>query len=173
MSQLDQVQIVYVAAEDRLLMRLATGANEEFRCWLTRRFVKVLRPHLVDHLSRQTPIQTQASTAARRELLGFEHERAVRGADFDTPFKEADKALPLGAQPLLLTRFTLRPGQGTLTLLSRVPERGAGIDLALLAHLMHSIRARLDKALAASDWALETVLPQPPGEARAPSSTLN
>jgi hypothetical protein len=90
MSKLEQVHIVYVAADDRLLTRIATGAREELRCWLTRRLVKVLRPQFLDQLSRQT----------------------------------------------------------------------------------HSIFALLDTALA-SDWSLETALPQAAGEANVPPSTLD
>ncbi len=42
-----QLQLAFDAAEDRLLFRLSTTAGEEFRVFLTRRFVKMLWPHLV------------------------------------------------------------------------------------------------------------------------------
>ena len=61
MSQIAQVQITFAAAEDRLLMRMTTNAREEFRFWLTRRFVAALRPHLGKSLSSRPRISTQPS----------------------------------------------------------------------------------------------------------------
>ncbi|MGR8919247.1 MAG: hypothetical protein ACU85V_06495 [Gammaproteobacteria bacterium] len=167
MSQIAQVQITFNAAEDRLLLRLSTQAGEEFRFWLTRRFVAALRPHLGSSLSEQPRIKTQASPEARRELLRFEHEKAVGNADFATPFQEAAKSLPLGDAPILLTRFQLRPQPDDQVVLAMGPEQGNGIDVKLNPTLLHSIVALLDKALAAADWALPTT-----AEAAAPSGEV-
>ena len=109
MSRLDQIQISFVAAEDRLMMRMSTNEDSEFRFWLTRWFVKALRPALEGTLGKQTRIQTQVTQSARKELLAFEHEKAVQSADFATPYKPHDKSLPLGEQPVLLSRFQIRP----------------------------------------------------------------
>lgn len=154
MSQIDQIQITYVPDEDRLLLRLSTQAQEEFRLWLTRRLVKLLRPALDQSLAAQPRIQTQASAEARQELLRFEHERVVRTADFHTPYRAADKQLPLGPQPLVITRITLRRQDDGGVALSLAPTQGQGVDLALTPPLLHSLVALLDSALAKSDWGL-------------------
>ena len=135
-------------------MRVATNSDEEFRFWLTRRFVKALRPHLGKALTTQPQIQTQANPEARRELLKFEHEQAVRASDFNTPYQDSSKSLPLGDQPLVLTRFQMRPEtSGTITL-ALGPEKGRGIDLALNPTLIHSILALMDTAIKAAAWDL-------------------
>ena len=45
-----QIQIRYIQEEDRILMRLNTVAEEEYRFWLTHRFLIRLWPVLQDAL---------------------------------------------------------------------------------------------------------------------------
>lgn len=158
MSQLEQIQITYAAAQDRLLMRLSTQDREEFRFWLTRRFVKVLRTHLSKSLSTQARIQVQADPAAKRELLNFEKGQTVQ-----------DKSLPL-----VLTRFRLQPRDNGSIVLTVGPERGDGIDLALNPHLVHSFIALMDNALKAADWNLdEDPKPAEQADPTSGSATIN
>lgn len=159
MSQLDQIQISFVAGEDRLLLRVSTQNKEEFRCWLTRRFVKAIRPALAQALAAQPRIQTQADPFAKQELLRFEHEAARHSSDFATPYKGLNRALPLGAAPVLLTRGQLRPQDGGGITLSLAPDHGGGIDLALNPSLLHSFLALLDQTLQGTDWELGASVP--------------
>jgi hypothetical protein len=154
-SQIAQVQITFVPGEDRLLLRVASGTAEEFRFWLTRRFVRALRPQLEKTLSEQPRIRSQVNPDARRELLRFEHEQAKETSDFATPFQDgAAKTLPLGAQPVLLTRFQLRSGDDGALVLGLRPEAGHGIDLNLNAQLAHSLLALMDNASRGAQWDL-------------------
>ena len=174
MSQLEQIQITYAAAQDRLLMRLSTQDREEFRFWLPRRFVKVLRTHLSKSLSTHARIQVQADPAAKRELLNLEREQAVQAADFKTPYKAQYKSLPLGDEPLVLTRFRLQPRDNGSIVLTGGPERGDGIDLALNPHLVHSFIALMDNALKAADWNLdEDPKPAEQADPTSGSATIN
>ena len=167
MSHIDQIQISYVPDEDRLLLRLSTQAQEEFRLWLTRRLVKLLRPALDQSLAAQPRIQTQASAEARQELLRFEHEKVLRAADFHTPYRATEKQLPLGPQPLVVTRISLRRQDDGGVALLLTPSQGQGVDLALTPALLHSLVALLDSALAQSDWTLH----EPNLAATAPTAT--
>ena len=174
MSQLDQIQITFVAAEDRLLLRMSTQNDEEFRFWLTRRFVKALRPKLGQTLSQQPRIQVQSNTEAKRELLNFQHEQAVQASDFKTPYKNEQKSLPLGEQPVMLTRFQLRPQADGRVTLTVGPEQGNGIDLALNPHLVHSLIALLDNALKTAEWNLaESATSADEKKRAAGSATIN
>ena len=159
MSQLDQIQIAFVAGEDRLLLRVSTQNKEEFRCWLTRRFVKAIRPALAQALAAQPRIQTQVDPLAKLELLRFEHEVARQSSDFATPYKGLNRALPLGEAPVLLTRGQLRPQDGGGMILTLAPDLGGGIDLALNPTLLHSFLALLDQTLLGTDWDLGTSVP--------------
>ena len=172
MSGLDQIQVTYVPGEDRLLLRVSTSSNEEFRFWLTRRYVRLVRPHLEQQLVSQPRISTQANPVAQRELYAFERQQAVQSADFQTPYKQEEKALPLGAEPLLLTRFAMRPTDAGGVSVTLAPEQGQGIDLALTPQLVHSIMALLDNALKTADWALAPASP-PAAEPPSQPSTIN
>jgi len=150
-------------------MRLSTQDREEFRFWLTRRFVKVLRTHLSKSLSTQARIQVQADPAAKRELLNFEKGQTVQAEDFKTPYKAQDKSLPL-----VLTRFRLQPRDNGSIVLTVGPERGDGIDLALNPHLVHSFIALMDNALKAADWNLdEDPKPAEQADPTSGSATIN
>ena len=41
-DQLFQINVSYVPGEDRLLLRVSTTGGDEYRVWLTRRFVSLL-----------------------------------------------------------------------------------------------------------------------------------
>lgn len=159
MSQFDQIQISFVAGEDRLLLRVSTQNQEEFRCWLTRRFVKAIRPALAQALAAQPRIQTQTDPLAKQELLRFEHEVARQSSDFATPYRGLSRALPLGEAPVLLTRGQIRPQEGGGVPLTLAPDQGGGIDLALNPTLLHSFLALLDQTLLGSDWELGSSVP--------------
>jgi hypothetical protein len=165
MAQLAQIQITYVANEDRLLMRLATRTREEFRFWLTRRFVKALRPALGQSLAPQARLHSEPDPQARREVLRFEHAQAVQSADFTTPYLGDAAALPLGRQPLLLTRMQIRtrPDGGVVLALASGPD--SSVDIALGPALMHSFLALLEQALRGAGWDLPVTLPVAPGPA--------
>lgn len=170
MSQLDQIQITFVALEDRLLLRITTQTAQEFRFALTRRFVKGLLPLLQQGLSAQPRIQTQPDPVAKQELLRFEHEQAVQSTDFKTPFKGTERALPLGPQPVLLSRCQVRPRSDGGVDLMIGPEQGNGIDLALNPPLLHSIVALFETALQNADWGLASATPAVPARAVNPAS---
>ena len=165
MSQLDQIQISFAAAEDRLLMRVSTQASEEFRFWLTRRFVKALRPALGQSLTVQPRIKTQPDPVVKQELLRFDHEVAVQGSDFQTPYKGTERALPLGEQPLLLTRLQVRARADGGIVLVVGPAAGSTIDIALTPQLIHSFVALLEHALQLAQWDLEPAAPEAPAAA--------
>lgn len=162
-AQLDQIQISFVPDEDRLLLRLSTQDQQEFRLWLTRRLVKALRPAFDQTLVAQPRIQTQATPQARQELLKFEHERVVQAADFKTPYRAEEKRLPLGQQPLVVTQIKIQRQPGGGIALSLAPTNGQGVDLALTPPLLHSFVALLENALATADWSLgQTAIVSPP-----------
>lgn len=173
MYRLNQIQISFVAAEDRLMMRISINEDSEFRFWLTPRFVKALRPALEGTLGKQTRIQTKVTQSARKELLAFEHEKAVQSTDFVTPYKPHDKRLPLGEQPVLLTRFQIRPANDGSAVPNVRPEKGNGVDLSLNTKMIHSLIALLDHALKAAAWDLGEGALAPSATEQLPPATIN
>ena len=164
-----QLQVAFDAAEDRLLFRLTTTAAEEFRIFLTRRFVRVLWPMLVKTIESKVAVKAPAAQA-RREVLAFEHEKAVRETDFKTPFQEppaeAPRSYPLGAAPYLAVNGNVRL-DGSMFKLAFNPANGKGIEIGLDDRLMHSLCRLLEQAARAAEWDLPYFAPAPAAAAPA------
>lgn len=143
--QVRQLQIAHDALQDRLVLRVATQADEEFRVWLTRRFLRELWPHLA-------------------RLLGQTHSTAPLAAGVDaipTPpsFEQAfqdDKATyPLGSNPLLTSEIkvdTLADGSFHLTFRE---GRERSFELGLTPDLLQALCAMLRAAAEQAQWGLE------------------
>jgi hypothetical protein len=153
--RLHQLKIEFVAEHDRLLMRLATDNAAEVLVWLTRRCVKRLWPLLVDMAQRTPEIALQSNPA----LLGFQHEKAIRQADFSKPYEEAQRDRPLGQNPLLVTRIQPRRDQQGQHVLGLLPTVGQGVHLTLDENLLHGLMKLIQNAVGRADWDLELRLP--------------
>jgi hypothetical protein len=173
MAHIDQIQIKFVAVEDRLLLRVSSSDDLEFRFWMTRRFVKLIWPALGKALKATPRIQTQSSPAAKRELLAFEHQKAVIDSDFKTPYKETPKTLPLGNSPVLLAKMQMRRNDDGSTVMSLGPEEGAGIDLALDTGLLHSLAELISNGARVAEWDLVSPIEDNSTTAAPADATVN
>lgn len=156
--RLRQLRIDYVQEQDRLLLRIATDDESELRFWLTRRYVKGLWPALLKMAELIGSARAHADPEARKALVEFEHQKAVSQADFATPYRSA-KNLPLGAEPLLVTRLRASPASQGQAVLAMHPTQGQGIDLTMDAMLLHSFTRLVQGAVAKTDWELALELP--------------
>lgn len=136
------------------MLRVSSSAQHEFRFWLTARLVKLLYPALYDALSKTPAVAVQASPIGKKEVVAFEHEKAVSQTDFTTGFKETKQSFPLGEVPILVTKCQLRPQSDGNTVLALAPEKGQGIDINLNNDLLHSFTKLLTDAAASADWPL-------------------
>ncbi|MGH8672390.1 MAG: hypothetical protein ACREUA_10220 [Burkholderiales bacterium] len=162
MTAIDQIQLKYDAVADRLMLRISTTGGREFRFWLTRRFVKKAWPALVESLATSPRMGNAVSPTARRELLAFEHQKAVSRANFSAPFRDTATRLSPQQEPLLVTKLHIRPtadGRGRLLVL--VPESDQGVDLVLTEGLLHSLCALLSRITPTTDWGLASPLQTP------------
>ncbi|MFT4560781.1 MAG: hypothetical protein ACI9BW_000516 [Gammaproteobacteria bacterium] len=173
MAQIQQIQIKFVAVEDRLLLRVSSSDELEFRFWLTRRFVKLITPAIENALKGSPTVLTQASPIAKKEVFAFEHQKAVNNSDFKTPFKESPKQLPLGSDPILLAKLQMRRNaDGTMTM-ALAPEQGAGIDLALNPNLLHSLAELVSNGIRLAEWDITSTLAQPMADELPDNQTIN
>ncbi len=156
-----QLQVAFDAAEDRLLLRVTTTAQEEFRVFLTRRFVKGLWPLLVNTIASKVAVKAPVAEA-RREVMAFEHEKALSETDFKTPFqeppKEAPRRMPLGNAPYLATQGQVRLVDGVFKLALN-PAQGQGIEIGLDDRLMHSMCRLIEQAARNAEWDLPQFAP--------------
>lgn len=157
MAAPSQIQIRYIQEEDRLLMRMNTVADEEFRFWLTRRFLLRLWPVLQEALMSSPAIKQQRDYSSQQAILAFEHERAQSKAAFNNPFRESEN-LPLGKGPILVVLGNFRHLSNGAFMVSLKNHDKQGIDLTLTSDLLHLLCKLLDEAAQQSDWNMPLLL---------------
>jgi hypothetical protein len=170
MSQIKQMQMRFVPAEDRLLFAMHTHDNAEFQFWLTRRYVKLLWPILQRTLENiADPVTPKRNDPVhKRAMMSFRHEQALLNADFQTPYQPATQThKPLGETPILAAKVGLRPKEDNPCqfILSLHPEQGKGLDINLDTRLLHTFCQLLIQSTQGSDWGLNVQMQAP---ARAP-----
>ena len=94
-SKLHQLTMSYSPKEDRILLRIGTAQNTEYRLWLIRRFVRsiwgALKKILEGSLTRGNDMQPKV----RQAVMAMEHQESVQSSDFTRKhstkkMKEAD-----------------------------------------------------------------------------------
>ena len=157
--RLHQLKVEFRPEEDRLLMRLATDTGAEVLLWLTRRCVKRVWPVLLNMAQAAPEVALQPNPEARKALVGFQHEKAIRQANFATPYAETPRERPLGAAPLVVARIQPRRDQQGRHVLGLLPAAGQGVHVTLDDNLLHGLMKLLQNAVAKSDWGLDLAVP--------------
>jgi len=155
--QIRQLQVACDHLQDRLLLRVATQADEEVRIWLTRRFLRDLWPHLAGLLGQQpAPLPVVADAAP------------AGAPSFEQAFRDDKATYPLGATPLLTSEIkfdTLSDGSFNLTFRE---GRERSFLLPLTPDLLQMLCAMLRAGAEQAQWNLSldyaapaTVTPSP------------
>lgn len=152
------MQIAYSQVADRLILRISTLDRQEYRFWLTRRFIKRLWPGLTQTISRQVRPEATHSPQARSAMMELMHESAVSQADFNTKYNNQVEAMPMGTEPVLVAKANLVPTKEGAVVLSLFPETGQGIELALDSNLLHALCKLFQDSLPLTDWDIKLVL---------------
>ncbi len=158
-----QMQLSYVSTEDRLLFRINTKARQEFRFWMTRRYVMILWHSLNQLLAKGEPAaavtvpETAVPTlvdplveAAKKEI---KHQEFVSQADFKTEY-QGSTYLPLGERPALLFSVGIKPAANGAAMLCLNPEEGQGIEMVLNEQILHSLCQLIIDTTTKAGWCL-------------------
>lgn len=163
--RIHQLNIQYLADQDRVLARISTAEGQEFRLWFTRRLtvglLPALRKMVGEQIERDALKEADAGQdpAVRRALGEFQKDQLMRQSDFKTPFKEATAPVQ---EPLLVTEVqtsSLSNGNLQLKFKSPAPEAGKTRELAisLNSQLMNGFMHLLEQAYTQSQWTLVQV----------------
>ncbi len=153
MASIHQMQMSFVALQDRLLFRLNTTDHAEFRFWLTRRYVKLLWTTLLQQLESAQPYQ---NPDIRATVTAFQHQQVVANTDFKTAYQEPEnKHFPLGEEPILAARLQFKRSPQGAQILCIHPDKGQGLEIGVDQRLMHSLCNLLSQCLKNTDWGLE------------------
>jgi hypothetical protein len=150
--QLEQFSASYDAAQDRLLLRIRSSDDAEFRFWITRRYLALLWPLLMK-MADDFSARKATDPATRSTLAELAHGEAVNKADFGSAYRDGS-LYPLGEEPVLLGRVTVKPLQNNTQTLTLLPQEGQGINLDLDEKLVHVLARLLQQAAVAAEWAL-------------------
>jgi hypothetical protein len=152
---LHQVNLTVSSEEDRLLLRLSTSKRLEYRLWLTRRFLRALWQVLLQAAERLPGVGEQSDEAVRKVLLSFQHDAAVKEADFKTAYKAGDLGTPFGPEPALLCGAKLKTMRSGAVELSLETIEKQTLSVRLDAKLLHSLCSVLAAAAAKAEWDLD------------------
>jgi len=155
MSQLHQMQLSYVSEEDRILLRMNTRARQEFRFWLTRRYVELLWQTITKVIEKREVDETHVKDELKKATqIQEKHEKAVESSDFSTQYQESTY-LPLGEAPALLFSVGIKPDPEGRAILCMAPKSGQGIELALNDQIVHSFCKLLADTSKKAAWRLD------------------
>ncbi|MBS1143419.1 MAG: hypothetical protein H6R14_825 [Proteobacteria bacterium] len=141
--QIRQLQVACDFLQDRLLLRVATQDNEEFRVWVTRRFLRELWPHLARLAGKEAVATPVVGELSPEEALSFEQ-----------PFADDQANYPLGSTPLLSSEVkvdTLSDGSFNLTFRE---ARERSFQLPLTADMLQTLCTMLRAGAEHAQWNL-------------------
>jgi len=143
--QVRQLQIAHDALQDRLVLRVATQADEEFRVWLTRRFLRELWPHLAKLLG-----QTRSNVP-----LAADVDAIPAPPSFEQAFQDDKATYPLGSNPLLTSEIKIDSlADGSFHLTFR-EGRERSFELGLTPDLLQALCSMLRAAADQAQWGLD------------------
>ena len=151
--------MAYVAEQDRMLLQISTRDKAEFRLWLTRRAVRLLWDGLLKTIEAGLEKDTTIDADKRETILLFEHQSAMKQADFETPFQGEADSFPLGEEGVLVASMWVGGKSDGAYTLRLGPRQGNGITFCLDDKLMHSFMQMLIDSSNRAEWGLELRLP--------------
>jgi hypothetical protein len=154
-----QLSVHHDERQDRLLLRLNTQDQQEFRFWLTRRMSLRLMPAFEQsavRLEAAQPGVAATDTPAQNLLSELKRDAFLKKADFATPFENRATQLPLGAEPMLITdaHLTIKPG-GALEIAfedKTDPAQARACQLHLQVSLVHGMVHLIQQAIEKAEW---------------------
>jgi hypothetical protein len=155
-----QLALHYRPETDRILLRVNSNDGQQFAVWFTRRLCLRLWPHLASMVTKIGVAQEVATASpdatvmpeAQAMLAQSARERALRQADFKTPFDEHASARPLGAEPMLAAEVQLMPLANHQLRLVIIDADKRHVQLQLTEALATAVKELMGKALLQADW---------------------
>ncbi len=154
-AQLRQIQVSYVAVEDRLLVRFSTTDHKEFSLWFTRRLVSLMWPPLIEILAKTAnPAAAMQTPAARQASLAFEHQSVTQQADYTQAYAQQAAHWPLGKEPMLVVTTEIQSQKSGRFNFRFHPREGKALNMSLPRHTIHSLCKLIIDATEKGEWGM-------------------
>ena len=148
-DQLHQINISHDSKEDRLLLRVSTGAGDEYRLWLTRRYTGLLMGVLNKEMDKHGGVPSVADSEETTKML--------KSGALDKKYENINaSSYPLGEAGVLAFRINTRNTEDGILVLELLPEKGKGITLNLNKSLLYMMHNILTQGITKANWSLQT-----------------
>ena len=161
-----QLNASHVAEEDRVVLRITTTDDNEYRLLLTRAMLRDMLG-LVRQLQLVQAVNQHPSPLAA-DIAEFKQQVQLSNAKF-TEFEPASR-LPLGDQPLMVLKAAINKHQGQDVLELNLP--GKLLKLPLTDELSAQLGVVLQTIADRAQWDLPLTFSQSSSEEASPSSGL-
>ncbi|MEP5763480.1 MAG: hypothetical protein ABJ308_02765 [Halieaceae bacterium] len=151
-ARLRQLNVSYMASEDRMLFKVSTSDDLEYRLWCTRRFTRLLLEQLQGMFAEEATADVAVPAAAREDVTKLKHSQSITEASFQQPYSAEPLEYPLGEQGLLMTTLrhkTLPDGAIALNLCGK---ENKGVTLNLDENLRHQLYELFSRAAERAKW---------------------
>ena len=138
----------YVPAEDRILLRVSTDEDEEFRFWLTR----PITSHLLaaNRTIAARAIAQKFPPQVAQTVTEFEQQAVAQQTKLDDQFVPG-ATFPLGEAPALVVKFNLTPVENGVSL-DLVMPNGVNVNLRFAHQLAQQVGVLLDRLQNDAKW---------------------
>lgn len=143
--------------EDRIILRLNTNRQQAFRFYLTRRFVRILWPVLAKLLEADIKRREPDKGHVARDLLDFERQDAMAGANFSTAYAEERMRFPFGEEIQLLTGVRVKEGPRGGSILCLITQGGKALEFGVDSRFLHTFGELLKSTAQKAEWDLSAL----------------
>ena len=150
--QLRQINVSYIDKEDRLLLRISTSEEQEYRLWCTRRFTRLLLDRFDDLFQQEVAAKVSVPPPARRDVAQMQHSLAVSEESFSKPYQAEPTTFPLGEDGLLVTTIKYNTRAGGAMQLQLTDGGDKGMALNLNGGLQHQLYELFQRAAVKAGW---------------------
>ncbi len=151
-NNLNQMNISYLPNEDRLLLKVSSANNSEYRLWLTRRFTILLLKVLDDQMQKQGGA---SEISKKKETL-----QSLKKGAFDKQYQPTkDSSLPLGEIGVLAFKINVSTAKNGQLNIQILPEEGEGVMFTLNDSMLYMFHSLLIQGISISAWNLQEQVP--------------
>ena len=150
--RLKQLNVSYVDVEDRLMLKVSTTDDKEYRAWCTRRFTKILMERLEALFESEVDEEQVVPEETRKEVARIRHDGAVKPQAFEQPYEAEPLEYPLGEEGILLTTLRYNQLESGAVAINLSDNNGKGLSLNLDDNLRHQLYELFKRATHRAAW---------------------
>ena len=156
-----QLNLSYVADQDRILLRVGLSDQSELVVWLSYRITRMIRQLLNSEAHLPSAHSIQADTSPSQAVQQFKQEvqttEALQKMDFQSPYKPRQEVV--NNQPMLVTNVLLHSQDGKPQALEMPCLEGVNVRVNLNHELILALCKMLQLSAKEAAWNLTTAPP--------------